>query len=148
MKLKHIGLMDLGYEGRFLFVREGAGVEGAGFGEGDGGIRGPRLEGSVRWVSHPRRRSDGVMLPDADGVVTTADGATVLFSMEGKTVTLQKESGEKGGQLLFVRFTSEDERYAWMNGAVCVGEAVVDPGSLRLVVGIHELVNEMLERLP
>ncbi len=148
MKLQHIGLMDLGYEGRFLFVRAGEGPGGAGFGQGDGGIRGPRLEGSVRWVSHPRRRADGVMLPDAEGVVTTNDGATVLFTLEGKTVTLQKQSGEKGGQLLFVNFTTGDERYAWMNGAVCVGEAVVDPGSLRLVVGIHELVNEMLERLP
>jgi hypothetical protein len=68
--------------------------------------------------------------------------------MSGRTVTLQKESGEKGGQLLHVLFESDDERYAWMNNAVCVGEAVIDPGSLRLVVGVHEILNEMIERLP
>jgi hypothetical protein len=148
VKLRHIGLMDLGYEGRFLFVRAGAGPAGAGFGYGDGGIRGPRLEGTVTWVSHPRRLADGAMLPAGDGVVTTHDGAAVVFTFEGKTVTLQKETGEKGGQLFAIEFSTSDERYAWLNRAVCVGEAVIDPGSLRLVVGIHELVNEMLERLP
>ena len=146
--LRHVGLMDLGYMGRFVFVRSQESAGGAGFGTGEGSVRGPRLNGSVRWASHPTRRSDGVMLPAAEGVVTTDDGATVLFTLSGRTVTLQKESGEKGGQLLHVLFEAADERYAWLNHAVCVAEGVVDPGSLRLVLGIHECVNEMLEHLP
>ena len=85
---------------------------------------------------------------EAEGAISTIDGATVLFTMRGRTVTLQTESREKGGQLLHVMLESGDERYAWVNRAVCVAEAVVDPGSLRLVFGVHELVNEMLEKLP
>ena len=147
MKMRHVCLMELGYEGRFQFVKSGDSVEGAGYGEGEGSASGPRISGAVHWTSHPRRRSDGVMLPEADGVIRTEDGATILFEMRGRTVTLQKESGEKGGQLLHVFFESDDERYAWVNRAVCVAEGVVDPGSLRLVLGVNECVNEMLEHM-
>ena len=148
MHIRHICVMELGYEGRFQLVRPLGTEEGLGFGTGEGRARGPRLEGAVRWASHPNRRGDGAMLPHGSGAVATDDGATVLFTFRGRTVTLQKESGEKGGQLLHVSFEAADERYAWLNNTVCVGEAVIDPGSLRLVIGIHELVNEMLEHLP
>jgi hypothetical protein len=147
MKMKHVCLMDLGYDGPFTFVRSQEGPGGTGYGNGEGSARGPRLNGSVRWASHPRRRDDGVMLPHGEGVITTDDGATILFTLHGRTVTLQKDGGEKGGQLLHVLFETGDERYAWMNRAVCVAEGVIDPGSLRLVLGVHECVNEMLEHL-
>ena len=139
--------MDLGYEGRFTFVRSGDGREGAGYGEGEGTANGPRITGQVRWASHARRRADGIMLPEADGAITTHDGATILFRMSGRTVTLQKESGEKGGQLLHVTFETGDVRYDWLNHSLCVAEGVIDPGSLRLILGVHECVNEMLELL-
>ena len=149
MKMQHVCLMDFGYEGRFQFVRSPDGSQaGAGYGEGEGSAFGPRIKGSIRWTSHPQRRGDGVTLPAADGAITTEDGATILFEMRGRTVTIEKESGEKGGQLLHVIFESDDERYAWVNRAICVAEGVVDPGSLRLVLGVHECVNEMLEHLP
>jgi hypothetical protein len=140
--------MDLGYEGRFTFVAPFATKEGAGFGAGDGTCFGPRITGKVRWANHPRRRSDGVMQVDAEGAISTDDGASILFTLRGRTVTLQKESGEKGGHLFHILLESGDERYAWVNHTMCVGEAVIDPGTLRLVVGIHQCVNEMLERLP
>ncbi len=148
MRIRHVCLMDLGYEGRFQLVRPIGTEEGLGYGQGDGRARGPRIEGAVRWASHPTRRADGLMLPGASGAITTDDGATILFTFNGRTTTLQKESGEKGGQLLYIDFEADDERYHWLNHTVCVGEAVIDPGTLRLVVGIHELVNEMLEHLP
>ena len=140
--------MELGYDGRFQLVRAPEGGQGMGWGEGEGVARGPRLSGEVKWTSHAHRRSDGVMLPAGEGIVRTDDGATVLFEMRGRTVTLQKERGEKGGQLLHFSFETGDDRYAWMNRAMFVAEGVVDPGSLKLVLGIHECVNEMLEHLP
>ena len=147
MRLHHVCILDLGYEGKFTFVKPYDGLEGAGYGTGEGTARGPRLNGSVRWSSHPRRRSDGTMQPAGEGLITTDDGALVLFSFSGRTVTLRTETGEKGGQLLHVLFESADERYAWMNNAICVAEGTIDPGSLRLVLGVHECVNEMLEHL-
>ena len=48
MKMLHVCLMELGYEGRFQFVKRGDLVEGAGYGEGDGRVRGARISGAVR----------------------------------------------------------------------------------------------------
>ena len=57
------------YGGKFLVVQPYGSEEGTGYGEGDGTFTGPRLQGKARWVNHPHRRSDGMMLPDAHGVI-------------------------------------------------------------------------------
>jgi hypothetical protein len=49
--------------------------EGIGYGEGHGTATG-LVEGSVVWANYPRRRSDGRMLPDVRGLITTTDGAS------------------------------------------------------------------------
>jgi hypothetical protein len=149
MRLQHVCLIDLGYEGRFTFVKSQENAEGTGFGTGDGRAHGPRITGELTWASYPRRRADGVMEPEASGAITTEDGATILFSLRGRTITQKRDDGsERGGQLLHVTFESSDERYAWVNNALCVAEAVTHPGSLRLILGVHECLNEMVEKLP
>jgi len=55
------------------------------------------MAGQVRWVNHPRRRSDGRMLPDASGIVQTDDGARVMFRMQGRTVFGTNPQGERKG---------------------------------------------------
>ena len=81
MQLEYICDMELVYReeplysAKFLLVRPYAGEEGTGYGEGDGSVTGPQIQGSLRWVNHPHRRSDGAMLPDADGVILTEDHA-------------------------------------------------------------------------
>jgi hypothetical protein len=87
MQLEFICDMDLAYReepltgGKFLLVRPYGGEEGTAYGEGDGTITGPRLQGTLRWVNHPHRRSDGIMLPDAHGIIVTQDHA-VMFTLQ------------------------------------------------------------------
>lgn len=114
MQLEHLCDMEL--------VRPYGGEEGSAYGEGDGTVTGPKLQGQVRWVNHPHRRSDGVMLPDTHGVIMTEDGATILFTMQGRTVFAQGQ----GQQLLTVLFETEAGAYRWLNTAVCVLEGLVD----------------------
>src|SRR5512138_3229419 len=102
MQLEYICDMLLAYRAepltgeKFLLVRPYGGEEGLGYGEGDGTVTGPRIQGSLRWVNHPHRRSDGIMLPDAHGFIVTQDNAFIMFTLQGRTVFEQ----EQGRQLL------------------------------------------------
>ena len=78
MRLEHICDIALGYRHDFVLVRPYGSEEGAGYGELRGTATGERLAGLVRAVNHPRRRSDGTMLPDLHGLIETTDGARPL----------------------------------------------------------------------
>lgn len=59
MHLEHLGDLELTYRDMptlgtdFVLVRPYDSEEGAGYGEGDGKVSGPQLNGVVRWVNHP-----------------------------------------------------------------------------------------------
>jgi hypothetical protein len=145
MRLEYLCEMELAYEEipgfseKFELVRPYGGEEGRGFGQGGGSVRGERLQGKLRWVNHPRRRSDGTMLPDAHGVIRTDDDATVMFHLQGRTFF----ENETGKQLLTVLFEAEDERYRWLNQSYCVLEGVVDGEKLTMRALVHRLVHEL-----
>src|SRR6267143_4454925 len=102
---------DSTFGDKFVLAKPYGGEEGSGYGEGDGTVAGERIRGTLRWVNHPRRRADGAMLPNAQGVIKTDDGALVHFSLQGRTVKV----GDQGRQLLSALFESGDERYKWLN---------------------------------
>ena len=144
MRLEPICDMQLSYQGGFSLVKPYGGEEGSGYGHGDGRADGPRLSGAVLWANHPRRRSDGRMLPNAGGLVTTQDGAKVTFLMQGRTVFGENAKGERvGGQNIVMWFEADDERYKWLNDAMCVVEGVIASlGAIRFRV--FECVNELI----
>jgi hypothetical protein len=139
MQLEYICDMELVYReeplyaGKFKLVRPYGGQEGTGYGEGDGSVTGPRIQGSIRWVNHPHRRSDGVMLPDAHGVIVTHDQALIMFTLQGRTVFEQ----EQGKQLLSGIFEAEAEAYRWLNGTFCVLEGLIDGERLSMRARVY-----------
>lgn len=126
MRLTHLCDIIMAHDGPPTLVRSFGGEEGAVYGTGGGAVTGDRLRGAVRWTNHAHRRSDGVMLPDMQGVITTDEGAKVWFSMRGRTVWVTTPQGPLGNQMLLVLFEAEDERYRWLNDAVCMLEGTVD----------------------
>ena len=84
----------------FTLVRPYGGEEGSGWGEGDGTVVGPRIQGKMRWYNHPHRRSDGTMLPNAHGIIVTPEQAVILVTIQGRTAF----EGDVGRQLLSVLF--------------------------------------------
>ena len=62
------------------------------------------------------------MMPNAYGVIRTDDGATIMFSLHGRTFF----EGDMGKQLLLTMFEAEDQRYQWLNATLCVLEGVID----------------------
>ncbi len=139
MQLDYICDMELVYRAeplyadKFLLVLPYGGAEGTGYGEGDGTVTGSRIQGSLRWVNHPHRRSDGVMLPDAHGVIVTHDNAIVMFTLQGRTIF---EQGQ-GKQLLSVTFEAEAETYRWLNATFCVLEGLIDSERLQMRARIY-----------
>ncbi len=125
---------------KFLLVRPYGGEEGSGYGEGDGTVTGPRLQGTLRWVNHPHRRSDGIMLPDAHGIIFTNDQCIVLFTLEGRTVF---EQGQ-GKQLLNVIFEAEAEAYRWLNSTLCVLEGIIDGERLEMRAQVYSCRSDMV----
>ena len=84
------------------------------------------------------------MLPNGAGVVRTDEGATVIFRYEGRTVFGIGPTGPGlGAQLLVIWFESDDERYRWMNDALCVIEGrIASPADIRFRV--YRCVDETL----
>jgi hypothetical protein len=130
MRLEPLCVLDLRYTSQFHYVSPYPDDSGLGWGVGDGTASGERLQGTVQWSNHPRGRSDGVMQPGARGVVTTPDGAEVMFDLSGRTVFAQDGSQTIGCQLLMTLFESADERYRWLNNTVCITEGRIDPATM------------------
>ncbi|HVD63904.1 MAG TPA: hypothetical protein VNC14_06395 [Lapillicoccus sp.] len=122
MRLDPLCALDLHYTSDFHLARPYGNESGSGWGVGDDRVKGERLSGIAQWSNQPTRRGDGAMLRNARGVVATEDGGEVLFDPTGRTVFVDREGEEVGRQLLMVQFASEDDRYAWLNNAVCIGE--------------------------
>lgn len=118
---------------KFVLVRPYGGEEGLGYGEGDGTVTGPRLQGSLRWTNHPRRRSDGMMLPDAHGIILTEDHCVVMFTLQGRTVFEESQ----GKQLLNAIFEAEAPAYRWLNSSLCVAEGLIDGERLAMRARVY-----------
>ena len=143
MRLEPLCAFDLRYTQEFHLSRPYGNESGTGWGVGDGQVSGERLTGTAQWSNQPDRRGDGAMLPNARGVVLTEDGAEVLFSLTGRTVFVDRLGEEVGRQLLLVLLESEDERYAWVNNTVCVGDGLVSAETLTLHLEVFECVGEV-----
>jgi hypothetical protein len=65
--------------------------------------------------------------------------------MQGRTVFGENAKGERvGGQNIVMWFEADDERYTWLNDAMCVVEGVImaDLGVIRFRV--FECVNDFI----
>jgi hypothetical protein len=135
MELEPLCQMRLRYEGGVEMIRPYGGEEGTAYGTGDGRVEGERLSGDVRWVNHPHRRSDGAMMPDCHGTITTDDGALLMFSMTGRTIWF--DDGGSGAQVLPLTMETEDGRFRWLNDLVCLVEGVIDPEKLEMQASVY-----------
>ena len=145
MRLEHLCDLELFYreeslyQGKFVVARPYESQEAEAYGEGDGWVKGERLKGTARWVNHPHCRSDGVWLPNLHGVIQTDDGASILFSLQGRT----KFTAEgKGHQLSNTMLQTGDERYQWLNDSICVLEGVIEGFAMQAQV--FQCINELI----
>lgn len=127
MRLEPLFDMDLKYVGETVEVQPFSGEEEEWFGELEGTARGPKLNGTVRWANHARRREDGVWCLDVNGFVTTEDGAKILMTMRGYNIP-RKPPAETGAVVATCTFITADSRYRWLNLVIATLEGERDEG--------------------
>lgn len=80
---------------------------------GDGTLKGPQLNGTVRWDLFENRDRENLFRTDMFGIIKTDDGAEIGFEIFGHFQP-SKTDKEKWEQHSAVRFATTDERYAWL----------------------------------
>ncbi len=138
MRLDYLCELDLVYR-EFTVLAPFGGSEGTGYGEGGGEFRGERLSGQARWSNHPRKRSDGVFLPDAHGVIETTDGATIIFHIIGRA----KAGTESGALTQAMFFETDADSYRWLNDEVCIASGAIDRARGAITAQVFVCVNEL-----
>lgn len=124
VELEPLGTFRLRYDADGLtLVKPFAGHEAQGFGAGTGEIDGERLSGPIRWANYPRMRDDGVLMPDARGVID-AQGGPVLFELHGYSLATSVATTRR--VVATINFRSEVERHRWLNDAIAVHEGSID----------------------
>jgi hypothetical protein len=105
-----------------------------------------RLSARLRGSNYPRRRADGTLLADFRGALDTDDGATILFSWHGYARPGAPDRREIVGSITHV---TGNERYAWLNNAVCALSGEVRPRKaaedFEVVFDVAELIWEPLD---
>lgn len=102
----------------------------------------------LRAANFPRRRVDGVLLPDFRGVLEVDDGAVVIFTWRGITARPVDGMRRLTGSLTHL---TEDPRYARLNDVVCAvgGEVRArSGGGYEVLLDVSELVWEPLDVAP
>lgn len=142
MQLEPLFEMELDYEGGFFVMAPYGEREGSGYGDGRGRVAGDHLDGSLRWSNHPHRREDGVLVPDAHGVIETDDGARIIFHLTGYSSLIEGFPNLRA-IVSPATFETDDDRYRWLNDVIAVGEGVIDFETLRLRLRYYRCAEEV-----
>jgi hypothetical protein len=121
---------------------DGTAESGLGWGLGKGVLTGDRLAGNAQWANYPMRRGNGAMHPNLRGVITTGDGAEVIFELTGRTVWVNREGQRVGRQLMMMLRESADDRYAWSNNTV-ICEGAFDPAVGSAHINVFTCTSEL-----
>jgi hypothetical protein len=149
------------FEGHLSYVDRGHWAaphheqEYVGYAEASGEIVGERLCGRVRCLNHPIQlsRSPDLYHPDYHGVISTQDGATVLWRFQGYNLFEPDIGPEYLGRALMVStFATDHDRYRWLNQVFAVIEAIctgpvdlADPATEQWHLRAFECVHDLPE---
>jgi hypothetical protein len=128
------------------YVSAGEGLEGLGYGRGEGTVGG-HLTGRVDWANFPRRREDGVWTPNVRGVITLEDGDELLLSIHGQSV---EEEGPDPRRAILARIelTTEADDLRWLNTCFIVGEGEIDENREAWWLDAYVCVHEQAQAPP
>lgn len=141
MSYLHLGDADLTYVSDMAPVVEPDVVPGRLLGNGTGTIRGPHLEGILRWSffeedcawdpgmvgEHRRSRADqgrSVCRTYPRGVIETEEGATLQFEARG--FALRRRDDPEWTLASTVRFVTDHDAYQWLTDGLVVYEGTFD----------------------
>ena len=122
MPLEHLFDAELEYRpGMTPIVEDG---EGQLIVSGDGNVSGPRLQGTLRWTLF-EQPGELVCAMHPIAAIETDDGVSIGF--EGWGYARRTRSEERHWQVAAtLRFSTSEQRYAWLDGALGLWEGEFD----------------------
>ena len=145
MRLDFLFEMELDYDGGFFVIAPYGEAQGSGYGTGGGRVIGERVSGTVRWSNHPSRREDGVLMPDAHGVIDTDDGARIIFHLGGYSHPIE-DAPTLRAIVSPATFETDDDGYRWLNDVIAVGDGTIDFQTLSLQMRYYACIGEHRSR--
>jgi Protein of unknown function (DUF3237) len=79
------------------------------------------------------------MLPNVRGLITTQDGALVVFEFRGRTIF----EGDAPGRQNLGWFESDHESYRWLNDLVCIAEGQISAAGPDMVINVYAGIHKM-----
>jgi hypothetical protein len=73
-------------------------------------------------------------------LITTDDGASILFEFRGRTIF---KGDEPGRQNLFGWFESDHESYRWLNDLVCIAEGQISATGPEMVINVYAGMHDL-----
>jgi hypothetical protein len=98
------------------------------------------INGEFGGENRPQHGEDGSTIPDFTGVIVTEDGATIAVETAAYRHTYLVD---RRRMLVAVRHVTDDERYARLNAAQCIGIGEVDvkdSGRIDITLDVAEAV--------
>ena len=154
MRLEHLFDSDLVYVDRGQWVAPYHEGEYMGYVEATGHVAGARINGQVRCVNNPHELTTGMndfYRANYRGVISTEDGATVLWRFGGYNIfDTQAPPTYVGRAVMASTFAADDERYRWLNRTFAVIEAFCtgpfdenDPQTERWQIRAFECIHDL-----
>jgi hypothetical protein len=128
--LEHLFDIELQYQQGMAAVTSSENKIGHYLGSGDGAVKGPKLQGAVRW-DLSEEQGEPVCRSNLRGLIETNDGAQINFDTMGFFMRPNKSNPQKWNATAAVHFNTTDRRYEWLNTALAVWEGEFDMGSYR-----------------
>ncbi|RMF82376.1 MAG: DUF3237 family protein [Chloroflexi bacterium] len=137
--LKHL------FEARFDY-REGQepstsaeGKVGEYIGSGDGTVTGT-INGTIKWDLY-EAIDDGVCLTNFAGTIETEDGAIIHYDARGHGKVINLDKPNQWVMVYGVKFSTEDQRYDWLNATLGVWEGEFDMETYKHHYQVYAHVN-------
>ena len=123
--------IELQYVQQFSDAAAVAGRVGEYIGSGKGSVMGPRIQGEVsRWDLY-EDVSEVVCRSNLSGVIETNDGAIINFDTMGFFKVPDKSQPQQWITTAGVNFTTDDERYGWLNDVLGIWEGTFNMETYR-----------------
>lgn len=126
MGLEHVFDTELHFRQGMDPVVTPQGRDGELVGSGDGAVRGPEVNGTIRW-SNFETQGEVLCGMYPAGVIETGDGATIRFDAKGYALRNVSDDSPTGWKVAGgMRFETDSPRYGWLNEALGLWEGEFD----------------------
>jgi hypothetical protein len=129
-RIEHLFEVELQFQQEMSIVTSSEGRAGEYIGSGDGTVKGPKINGVIRWDLF-EEREETLCRSNLAGVIDTNDGAQIHFDSRGFFIKPDQSDANKWITSASVHLNTVDQRYGWLNTRLALWEGSFDMKTFR-----------------